>query len=62
MGEIIVKMTSDHIKAKGGEYVQDIVRCKDCKYRRENIPCCIKHNKPVNEWWFCADGEVKDDV
>lgn len=28
--EVIVKMTTDHIKVKGGEYVQDLVRCQDC--------------------------------
>ena len=32
MSEIIVKLTSDHIKVKGGEYVQDLVRCKECKW------------------------------
>ena len=30
--EIIVKMDR-HIKIKGGSYVQDLVRCKDCKNR-----------------------------
>ena len=30
MKEVIVKLTSDRIKIKGGEYVQDLVRCKDC--------------------------------
>ena len=28
--EIIVKMDR-HLKIKGGSYVQDLVRCKDCK-------------------------------
>ena len=27
--EVIVKLTSDHIKMKGGEYVQDLVRWTD---------------------------------
>ena len=30
--EIIVKMDR-HLKIKGGSYVQDLVRCKDCKNR-----------------------------
>lgn len=33
MKEVIIKLTSDHIKVKGGEYVRDLVRCKDCKHR-----------------------------
>ena len=32
MREIIVRLTADHIKVKGGEYVQDLVRCKECKH------------------------------
>ena len=32
MSEVIVKLTSDRIKIKGGEYVRDIVRCKECKH------------------------------
>ena len=32
MSEIIVKLTDSRIKLKGGEYVRDLVRCKDCKY------------------------------
>lgn len=33
MSEIIVKLTDSRIKLKGGEYVRDLVRCKDCKHR-----------------------------
>ena len=29
--EIIVKMDK-HLKLKGGSYVRDLIRCKDCKY------------------------------
>ena len=36
MSEIIVKMKSDYIKIKGGEYIRDLVRCKDCKYSSHN--------------------------
>lgn len=32
MKEVIVRLTSDRIKVKGGEYVRDIVRCAECKY------------------------------
>ena len=36
MKEVIVRLTSDHIKAKGGEYVQDLVRCGECKWAKAN--------------------------
>ena len=32
MKEVIVRLTSDHIKVKGAEYVRDLVRCKECKW------------------------------
>ena len=37
MKEAIIKLTSDHIKVKGGEYVQDLVRCKECKWWIDNL-------------------------
>lgn len=33
--EVIVKLTSDRIKVKGGEYMQDLVRCAECKYKQQ---------------------------
>ena len=42
MSEIIVKMTGDHIKIKGGEYVQDL---------------CRINGMMVNENGFCSFGE-----
>ena len=36
MSEIIVRMKSDHIKVKDGEYVQDLIRCKECKWSKAN--------------------------
>lgn len=42
MSEIIVKLTGDHIKLKGGEYVQDLVKCKECKH---NYNTAINHGK-----------------
>ncbi len=65
--EVIVRLTSDHIKVKGGEYVQDLVRCKDCKhgeYREEfddyechSSGCGLVYDAD----FFCADGEVRDE-
>ena len=36
MQEVIVKLTSDHIKVKGAEYVRDLVRCAECKWAKAN--------------------------
>ncbi len=73
MSEIIVRLTSDHIKVKGGEYVQDLVRCRECKHYAEhnelyiNAPTnCVKHSTinhyvAVNADDFCSYGEVRDE-
>lgn len=67
MKEAIIKLTSDHIKVKGAEYVQDLVRCKECKHE----PICshsVQHTtreltsvtigyKSVD---FCSCGERKE--
>ena len=37
MSEIIVKLTGSRIKLKGGEYVRDLVRCRDCKWFGESV-------------------------
>ena len=37
MSEVVVKLTSDRIKIKGGEYVRDLVRCRDCKNYRPDL-------------------------
>lgn len=52
MKEAIIKLTSDRIKVKGGEYVQDLVRCRECRHREE-YPCKVYHDDD----WYCADGE-----
>lgn len=69
MKEVIVKLTSDHIKVKGGEYVQDLVRCKDCKYGDKGIDedgtlfwkCLGVHYGGTSPDGFCNYGEVRDE-
>lgn len=36
-----------------------VVRCKDCKYFYSE--CCLKTGFCVDDDWFCADGERKED-
>lgn len=62
MSEIIVNMKSDYIKVKGGEYKQDLIRCKDCKYFLEvnNAPSeCASTGLDVMEDDFCSYAEEK---
>lgn len=57
--EVIMRLTSDHIKVKGGEYVQDLVRCQDCKHWVYNFNGC-KRNPCTEPWYaldFCSYGE-----
>ena len=62
MAEIIVNMKSDYIKVKGGEYKQDLIRCKDCKYFLpvNNAPSeCGSTGLDVMEDDFCSYAEEK---
>lgn len=54
MKEVIVKLTSDRIKVKGGEYMQDFVRCQDCKHWVYNFNGCSRN--PCTEPWYATDG------
>jgi len=59
--EIIVRLRQDCIKLKGGTYVRDLVRCRECK-RRDDDYVCYKwasidecpHVKPDD---YCSYGE-----
>ena len=72
MKEVIVRLTSDHIKVKGAEYVMDLVRCKDCKYFIDNLTeNDTDETYDACRWnWkrripkpddFCSYGEVRDE-
>ena len=55
MNEVIVRIKGDHLKVKGGEYVQDIVRCKECKFLLQSE--CIALHTLVKVDDFCSYGE-----
>lgn len=66
MSEIIVKMEGDRIKLKGGQYVQDIVRCKACKHwckGDEVYGICSRcaNTRQMRHDDFCSRGEVRDE-
>ena len=54
MKEVIIKLNSDRIKVKGGEYMQDFVRCQDCKHWVYNFNGCSRN--PCTEPWYATDG------
>lgn len=61
MKEIIVKMTGDHIKLKGGEYVQDLVRCKEChNWDDKEKFCGLIMDGHTEADDFCSYGEEKE--
>ena len=74
MREIIVRYNdgNDHMAVRGGEYVQDLVRCGECKYKRINEDgetryyYCALEDRPNRQWSvddtdYCSWGEVRDE-
>ena len=63
MKEVIVRLASDHIKVKGAEYVQDLVRCGECKYKfmHGSVWECLYGLLIPSPDGFCSYGEVRDE-
>ena len=67
MSEVIVRMTSDHIKVKGAEYVMDLVRCAECgrtvkrSTQYEDKKYCPVLAGWVDDDFYCGYGEVRDE-
>ena len=62
MSEVIIKLTSDHIKIKGAEYVRDLVRCQDCRWHRGSLCVRIPGLKiAMLDDDYCSHGEVRDE-
>jgi len=67
MKMIIVEMKGDHIQIKGGEYVQDLVPCEECRecVEKGTYDCpsgygylyCRRKKSVVNEDDYCSWGE-----
>ena len=65
MKEVIVRLTSDHIKVKGAEYVRDLVRCKDCRwgnpYSDKQLECdALGLGGLKFPYDFCSYGERRE--
>ena len=45
--------------------VQELVRCKDCKYHEDEVPGMVWCPHIIGNWvndnWFCAEGERSED-
>ena len=59
MSEIIVKMTEQKIKLKGGEYVRDLVRCERCKFRNN---CERTIQSRALEYCSAGEEEIKNEA
>lgn len=61
MNELIVRLRQDTIRVKGGEYVQDLVRCKACMLGEETLVegdvYCRELDRVMRENNFCSYGE-----
>ena len=53
MSEVIMRLKGSHVKVKGGEYVQDLVRCGECSKKR----ACVMFEGMCDDNGFCSFGE-----
>lgn len=55
--EMIVRLNEDRVKVKGCEYVQDLIRCGECRYWQDN-----NGGYPTAEcrWWKDETPDVDD--
>lgn len=62
MREIIVRYNdgNDHMAVRGGEYIQDLVRCKDCK-KHGTSACSLWDGMTTEDYMWCCYGEERDE-
>ena len=61
MKEVIVRLTSDHIKVKGAEYVQDLARCKECGNKDKDVNYCHELDRMIEPNDFCCWWVMRDE-
>ena len=64
MSEAIIKLTNDRIKVKGGEYVQDLVRCENCRKshidgKTTHYLWCTEWGRSTDTFGYCERGEIE---
>ena len=62
MSEMIVRLNQDRVKIKGCEYVQDLIRCGECKHWNADdcswtISVCDKWDEVTDGSDFCSYAE-----
>lgn len=65
MSEIIVRLKDNRIKITGGEYVKDLIRCRDCDFwekQEDSLQgrCSLTGSYPTGSW-YCANAKEKED-
>ena len=45
---------------ENGLHLQQLIRCKDCRWYDEKISFCDNCYLPREQTFFCADGKLKD--
>lgn len=60
--EYIIRETEYPLGYTKNEEVGELVRCKDCKWRRDTDYTCKEHSlvSPMRAEEFCSRGERKD--
>lgn len=61
MKEAIIRLNSDHIKVKGGEYVQDLVRCGKCGNKDDDCNYCHALDMLIKPDEFCSRWVMRDE-
>ena len=66
MKEMIFRTSDDGI-VMNSVSERELIRCKDCKYRNDELREECNHWLPCMEIrtegdWFCADGERREDM
>lgn len=63
--EYIVKISDEVMENEIEDRPQELVRCKDCKYKEESVSpsweaWCNRLHCGCDLEWFCADGEKRE--
>ena len=62
--EMIVRLNEDRVKIKGCEYVQELVRCRDCtawSLMRDDVGKCDAYLISTRADDFCSVAEPKEE-
>lgn len=66
MREVIMRLTPKPLEdAEHAEIVQELVRCRDCRWHEREQPGMVYCPNTVGNWveddWYCKGGERRED-